>query len=67
MKEEQRSSTSNIEQISSLFNALSTAWKKTSEKISARKIDADSKDSDKMVQSDSTSLSTEVKGIEYNS
>lgn len=60
IKEEQRSS-NNIDQIASLFNTLSTAWRKTSEKA-ARKVDDARIEEDKMIKSDSTSLSTEVKG-----
>lgn len=64
IKEEQRSA-NNLDQIASIFNTLNTAWKKTSEKVkAARKVDGGSNEEDKTSQSDVTSLSTEVKGIE---
>lgn len=62
IKEEQRSS-NDMEQISSLFNTLNTAWRKTSDKFEAgRKVDVGKED--KTSQSEETALSTEVKGIE---
>lgn len=58
-QDEQRSS-NNFEQIASLFSVLNTAWRKTSQNSveEARKIDTD-----KLGQSNDTSLSTEVNGM----
>jgi len=62
IKEEQRSSNNNFEQISSLFNTFSSAWRKSTENLKApRKIDMDTKEENKTITSDSTSLSTDVK------
>jgi len=59
MKEEQRSS-SNMDQIASIFNTLNTAWRKTSDNFKEpRKVDV--VEQEKMSQTDETSLSTEVK------